>query len=316
MTGAVRVALAAGAGLVVATAVLGQAPPATPAPDVTVVSEFVVTAHAGGPAWWRVSSPHGAVWIMGVPEDLPRGLAWSQSLLRARLKRARELITDPTVRIGLGDILPLLRIRGQLRAHGRMEDVLAPDLRARFLADKAKLTRDPRAYSGWSPLIAGLLMVSDFRREAGLETREPDRAIAALARRMGVKVIPGGTFRAVDLARTAAASQGAAGQACLADALDEIESGADRARAAAQGWARGDVAQALTAARGYDRCLASLSAGTSLGDETARDAASTIAAAAELGGDSVAIVDLRTLLSRDGVLQRLKAQGLQVETPQ
>jgi hypothetical protein len=43
------------------------------------------------------------------------------------------------------------------------------------------------------------------------------------------------------------------------------------------------------------------------------DATSAIASALRSGGTSVAVVNLRTLLAQEGVLQRLKAQGFTVE---
>ncbi|MDE2355934.1 MAG: TraB/GumN family protein [Alphaproteobacteria bacterium] len=292
-----------------------RAAPPSPDPEATVVSEFVVTAHAGGPAWWRVSSARGTVWVLGVPEVLPHGLKWDQTLLRLRLKGARELIGGPAVTVSFGDIFALMRLRGQLRAHGRMEDGLAPDLRARFLADKARLTRDPRAYSGWSPLVASLLMAQDFRRESHLDTLEPARSITALARAEGVKVTPAGSYRLVPLLRGAESGMDAAGPECLADVLDEIEAGPDRARAAAQGWARGDTAMALTAARGYERCLNALPGSLNLSDRTAADAAAAIGKAADAGGESVAIINLRTLLAQTGALQRLRSAGYRIDTP-
>ena len=287
----------------------------TPDPEATIVQELVVTAKTGGPAWWRVSSGTSTVFVLGVPEALPKGLKWDMTLVRRRLAGAHELIAPPTITAGLGDVFALLNARKHFRSKGRMEDTLPADLRARFLADRARLNPDPRAYVGWTPLVAALLMVSDFRRRSGLEAREPAGSVTRLARGQGVRVVPAGSYRAVSLVRAAETGLAQAGPACLADALDEIEAGPGRTAAAAQGWARGDVAEALSAQRGYEKCLNSLPDGADLAGKAMTDTTATIAAALAAPGYSVAVVNLRTLLAQGGVLQRLRARGYAVAVP-
>ena len=284
-------------------------------PEATVVQELVVTAKAGGPAWWRVSNGTSTVYVLGVPEALPRGLKWDMTLTRRRLAGARELIEPPVVTAGLGDLFPLLNARKHFRSRGPMENALSSDLRARYLVERPRLNSDPRAYSGWTPLVAGLLMVSDFRRRAGLESRQPAGSITRLARSQGLRVVPAGTFRAVTLVRAAETGLAAAGPACLADALDEIDAGAARVTSAAEGWAHGDVTAALSAQRGYEKCLNSLPEGADLAEKTMADTTAAIAGALAVPGHSVAVVNLRTLLAEGGVLQRLQARGYAVARP-
>ena len=291
------------------------APVSTPDPEATMVQELVVTAHAGGPAWWRVSSAVGTVYILGVPEGLPKGLKWDATLLRRRLTGANVLIAPPVVTAGLGDFFALLNARKHFRSKGPMEASLPPGLRARYLADRATLTTDPHAYSGWTPLVAALLMVSDFRRHAGLEEREPAGAVTRIARGQNVRVAPAATYKAVPLIRAAETGLTADGPPCLADALDEIEAGTGQVRTAAEGWARGDVAAALSAQRGYEKCLNSLPEGADLAARAMTDTTAAIAAAVAVPGHSVAVVNLRTLLARGGVLQRLQDRGFAVHKP-
>ena len=299
--------------LVLAGPAAGAAPTADP--EATVVQELVVTGRAGGPAWWRVSKGASTVYVLGVPEALPRGLKWDMTLTRRRLAGADELIEPPVVTANLGDLFALLNARKRYRSKGPMENALPPDLRARFLAARPRLTSDARAYSGWTPLVAGLLMVSDFRRRAGLEVREPAGTVARLARSQGLKVVPAGTFRAVTLIRAAEMGLAQSGPACLADALDEIDAGAGQIRAAAEGWAHGDVASALAAQRGYEKCLNSLPEGADVAAKAMTGATTAIAAALAVPGHSVAVVNLRTLLAEGGVLQRLQARGYAVARP-
>jgi uncharacterized protein YbaP (TraB family) len=301
------------------TALIGStassaAPPETD-PEGTVVQELVVTSRAGGPAWWRVSNATSTVYILGAPEALPKGLKWDTTLLQRRLRGANELVGPASVSANLGDIFALMNARKRFRSHGAMEDGLPPELRARFLAMRASLNADPRAYSGWTPLVASLLVVSDFRRRARLDRLEPAATVVRLARRENVRVIAAGTYRFVPMVKAAEIGLSTSGPACLADALDEVQAGAGLIERAAQAWAVGDVATALTAQRGYEKCLSSLPAGADLPTRAMADTASAIAAALAIPGHSVAVVNLRALLARGGVLQRLQAQGFHIATP-
>lgn len=284
-------------------------------PEGNVVQELVVTARIRGPAWWWVSSPTSTVYILGSPGALPKGLKWDSAAMAHHLDGANELIGPPRVSVGLRDIFTLISLRGHFRSKSPMEDSLKPALRARFLTDRAKLTKDPRAYSNWTSLAAGLLMVADFRRQARLDLSEPQATVDRLARSKGVKVVPAGIYKAVSVFRAAETGLAISGPACMADALDEVEAGGERIRVAGEGWARGDVGAALTAQRGYEKCVNSLPEGADVITRSMNDSTATIAQALTKSGHSVAVVNLRSLLAQGGVLQRLKAQGFKVVTP-
>jgi hypothetical protein len=158
-------------------------------------------------------------------------------------------------------------------------------------------------------------MVFDFRRHAGLEEREPAGTVIRLAHGQGVKVVPAGKFRAVSLVRAAETGLAQSGPACLADALDEIEAGAGQVRSAAEGWAHGDVATALSAQRGYEKCLNSLPEGADVANRAMADTTAAIGSALAIPGYSVAVVNLRTLLAKGGVLQSLQARGYAITLP-
>jgi len=307
-------AMAIAAASVVAWSARAAAPPVVD-PEATVVQELVVVAKTPGPAWWRVSSPTSSVFILGTIGALSKGQKWNTSTARRRLEGANELIGPPRVTAGLGDIFALLGIRGHFRSKSPMEDSLPADLRARFIADRPTVSPDPKAYSAWTPLAAGLLMVGDFRRRARLDPTEPQATVVRLAHGQGVTVAPAGTYRAVPVLRAAESGLATSGPVCLADALDEIEAGAGMARAAAEGWARGDVGAALSASRGYEKCVNSLPEGADVVTRAMNDTTSAIVQALARPGHSVAVVNLRTLLARGGVIERLKAQGYKVVTP-
>jgi len=300
--------------LLSAMLVIGAAP-APPDPEGSVVPDLVVRAPSGGPAWWKVSSGPATVWVLGTPAALPKGLRWDDVGLDRRLARATQVILPPAARFGVFDVFGALALRGKLRGKP-FEAALPPDLTRRYLAAVAALRQTPRHYDGWKPAVAGLLMVADFRRQAGLDANQPLNAIRAAAGRHRVKAAPAITYPAMPMAKTLAAElSGEVNLACLADALQEIEAGPHRAKASAQAWAVGDVAGALGAERGFERCLAALPNGADLVRRTEADQATAIAGALKAPGTAVAVVELRPLLAEGGVLDRLRAEGYAVRPP-
>jgi len=311
MTSGLRVLVLAGA-LVVAGAAVASP---TADPEATVVEALVSPTHSPGPAWWRVSNASSTVYVLGIPGAIPKGMAWDQQVVQRRLKGAGEVILPPTVTAGVGDAAALIGMMGSLRSSAPLEDALPPGLKARYAADRARLPGDPRSYSHWLPAVAGLQMVGDWRKKLDLDPAEPAKTVRHLASAQGVQTIPAGTYKALPLFKAMAAQAGPVGPVCVADALDEIEAGAGPVRAAAEGWARGDVRAALTEQRGYEKCANNFPEGANITRVATRDTAVAIAGALAKPGHSIAVVNLRALLAPGGVLQQLQARGFKVARP-
>jgi hypothetical protein len=241
---------------------------------------------------------------------------WDTKLLAARLTGARRLIVPPAYTAGLGDLLGAMALRGRFKAGAPIESGLPEDLRVRFLAGAATLKQRPEHYDGWKPAVAGLLMVADSRKRAGLQDNQPLAETRGQAARKGVRAIPAATYRAVPFLKSLAGDlTEQVNQACLADSLQEVEAGQGRVRAAAEAWARGDVRGALAAERGYEKCLASFPEFTAQVRRNMADEAAAIGHDLQTPGVSVAVVPLRMLVAKDGVLAQLAARGYEVRTP-
>ena len=285
-------------------------------PEGVVVSELVVQARTPGPAWWRVSRGGAVVWVLGVPGGLPKGVRWDPSVLTRRLTGARTLILPPTYGVGLGDLFGALALRSKLKSAAPVEASLPPDLRARYVAAAAMLGQSPRHYDSWKPVVSGLFMLGDFRKHAGLDEFQPTNSIRSMARQKGVRVTPAASYRAIPMMRTLAGHiTEAVNLACLTDSLEEIEAGTAHVRAAGEAWAKGDVAGALDAERGFEKCLASFPEFDAQIRQSFADEAGAIAHDLQTPGVSVAAIPLRSLVAQDGVLPRLQAAGYDVRTP-
>ncbi len=290
------------------------AAPALEDPEATVVQELVVRATVAGPAWWTVEHGGSVVHVLGLSDEpLPKGLRWDQAALQRRLAGASVLITPVEARAGLLDIPALLRMRSRLKSHTPMEQGLPPPLQARFAAARTRLGRPAPRYAGWDPIVAGMILSGDFHDAARVSPREPLAAIRGAASRLGVPVRPAAKLRAVALfdpavrGLTPAISQG-----CLAEALDEVDAGAGALDAAGAAWARGDVQGVLAGPRGGSACLLLINGGAAIWRQAMADFADAVAGALQKPGHAVAVLPIRALIARDGVLERLKARGFKV----
>jgi uncharacterized protein YbaP (TraB family) len=280
-----------------------------------LVDELVVTARERGPAFWRVSDADTTVYVLGVPSVTPKGLAWDRSGLERRLDGANEVILPfNQLKVGVlgapGAAFNLLR----LKSNAPYEERLPPELKARFVAARTAIGHPAKDYRTNNGIAAGLLLVSHYRDHARLTAADPAKTIGRLARSRKVKVeqkayavgpVSGALIRAPADAQ----------RACLEDALDETERGAAAAQRAGQGWADGDVRTALSAERGFEKCLNAAPGGLAFDARIKADEAAAIAKALKTPGHAVAVVPLRPLLAQGGVLDRLQADGFTVKTP-
>ncbi len=304
-----------GVAIAACAASLGFSAFAAADPEASVVESLIATPRQPGPAWWRISSPTSTVYVLGAPGALPKGVTWDPATAARRLKGANEIILPPTLSADAGDTVAVIGILSHLHTSTPMEDALPGPLKARFEADRAKMGGDPRAYSHWVSAVAGLQMVSDYRRKNGLDSAEPAKTLRRMAVIEGVHAAPAATYKAVPLFKALEAEAGSVGAICLTDALDEIEAGPGPAHAAAEGWAKGDVHAALTEQRGYEKCANSFPDGAVLTREAMRDTATAIGQALAKPGHSIAVVNLRALLAPGGVLQQLQARGFKIAKP-
>ena len=285
-------------------------------PEATVVDDLVVTAKFGGPAWWRVSKGNSVAWVLGVPIGLPRGFKWDTRYLDAHLAGARQMITPAVSTAGLFSIPAILSLRGKMKSRTPLEDTLTPDLRARFVAGARALGQDPSRYDHWNGLYAGFLMISDVRKASRTDNFDPLPEIDHAARAHGLSPKPAAVYKAMPILKAGVAELNVeVEQACLAEALDQVDGGPQRLRRAGEGWARGDVKLALTAPFGFDHCLNMLPEGARIARQAMADEAGAIGAALERPGVSVVVLPLRPLLAQGGVLEQLAAKGYVVRAP-
>ncbi len=270
---------------------------------------------SAAPAWWRVSDGHGEIWIIGAPRVTPRNFTWDTSGLERRLAGAGALIVGPQPKGKVAEAGLLLINIVDLRSQGPMEDSLSPPVRRQFVAAREVIGQDARHYAGWKPAVAGYWLSQDFFKAYDLESGQVERKVRKLARDKGLTEVSSGVVDPAEMIKQFKTLGPKGQEACLAASVHDIAIGADRLKAMADGWARGDVTTPPIDA--VDRaCLSAAPAfGAAFDRAAAQDSAAIAQALSRGSSHAVAEFDLPTLTMQGGVLDRLRARGLQVTGP-
>ncbi len=279
--------------------------------------EVTVRAHVPGPAMWRVQKDGAEVIVIGVLPVFPKAQAWPTKRIENALKGARVLITPATTSASVGDVFGLMMSGKNLPQHEDLKSVLPAPLYARYqaAADRAGVSTKPFAHD--KPVWAGARLRKDILNKIGLSDQEPQATIVRLAHRANVPVRAAGHYKFSPLLKDVNAMSLEASQACLSDALDDIDFDFDRAPRAAAAWATGDLKTVHANYQGSAllKCLAGSDQAAAMLDHSVDDGATAITEALKTPGRSVAVFPLATLLRKNGVLDRLGVAGAHISSP-
>ena len=297
------------------SAALGGAP-AGGTVDRTGVIE--VYKHLAGPALWKVQKGDAQVFILGAATPLPHMLEWDTLRLENALNGADALYLQPQPSLSRLDLVKLALNRAPLQLPGgqTLQAVLPPREKARYLRLVAQIHAKPQTYDRWKPAIAGLLLIGDWRKAAGLSEAKPGSTVMHLAQDAHVPVQTVGDFHLDPY--IAATLSPADNIACFDAAMDDVDQESGHVPAMAAAWARGDL---KTVGETYkvsllNRCLEHIPSVQNVLDRGTEAGVHTIQTALVKPGKSVAVIDLNFLLRPDGVLDRLKAAGATVSIPE
>jgi hypothetical protein len=199
----------------------------------------------------------------------------------------------------------------------KLESVLPGPLKERFVLALAHARSDSDRYADYKPSVAGFMLEGDFLKAAKLSVREPIATIQSLAAREIVPVRTIATYPALDVVKEVPSLSAAGNNKCLGDSLDDIDVMEAHARLAADAWAVGDV-EGIKAHYSEPKaldCLGQSASFTRLWQRSVDDTVGAVDTALEHRGKTVIVINIGELLRKNGVLERLKAQGLQIEGP-
>jgi hypothetical protein len=307
------------AALLVSTAApaLAQSSPPVDDPN-AIVEELVVTARYPGPAFWRVSDADSEVWIMAVPYLIPEKMVWDKSRTEQVLKGANGLILPSGVGVGLGEAVRFaIKYRKQFTNEGNrtLDQVLPAQVIERYQQlPKAYQTTDLKTAT-LKPIFAGLSVAARAKKTG--RWIEPHSDMVKLAKKAKVKIRAAPMTSALPIATAIMTMPEAEQSQCFDGFVSSLDHGIKTVGPVAAAWAEGRTAEFLrgTTTTGADQCIYSIGEVKSLREKAYQSEIKLIKAALDLPGKTLMITNVRPLVAQNGILARLKAEGLTVRTP-
>jgi hypothetical protein len=308
-----------------------------PPGHVTDLEATTVSGVMPGPGLWKVSKGDHVMWILGMLSPLPQRVQWESRDLEDAISHSQQVLLSPSIKpkvdVGFFGKLFLLPSAYSARKNDNgatLQQVLPAPMYARWQVLKQKYIGKDNGIERWRPIFAAqqlyrkAIKANDLSNSGGVQAN-----IDALAKKYGVSETAT-TYEVViehphDAIKTFKSS-GIDDVGCFGRTLDSIEHDMPAITARANAWATGDL-QALRTLPHSDRFGTCVTAIT--GADFARklgfaDAPQKLEAvwlnAARLALSSnkqtFAMLPMDQLLSTDGYLGKLKAQGYQVEAPE
>ena len=319
--------------------VLASAQEVMPAPSgsIPLLAPVTVSGVQPGPGLWKVSRGDHVLWLLGTTSALPANMQWRSDEVERIVAGSQEVIRAPRVKFKLdvgffGKLFLLPSAYGARKnPDGKtLDQVLPAPLYARWTALKARYIGRDRGIERWRPIFAGMELYKQARKKNGLRSGgQIEDTVDALAKQHGVPLVEATYRLEIKDPRGAIKAFKAAGPEdteCFSRTLDSVEHDlpamADRANA----WSTGDIAtlRRLPDSRFRNACAEALTeAGFArqlgIGDLPARMDATWLAAARHAlatDAQALAVLPMDQLLSPDGLLATLQAEGYAVQAPE
>ena len=300
------------------------------------IEEVVVTGAQPGPGLWRVTRPADGhvLWILGSYGPLPKKFQWRSAELEHVLQDSGELVAPVAVKAEVGPLggvtlLPsLIGVRRNPDGK-RLQDILSPELYARWLRLKERYIGRDDGVEEWRPIFAAQKLYEEAIRKTGFEPRGVIwPKVEKLAKRADVRITtPEVEFK---VAKPRAAIKEFKREPlddleCFTRTIERLESDLDVMRERANAWATGDVARlrALAPVDNASACIAVVLNAQFMRERGVTDLPgrheaawlSAVEDALSRNASSVAVLGIEQILKPDGYVARLRAKGYVVEDP-
>lgn len=301
--------LAVGLAVVLATPAVAQSNE-----KVATVEEIVVVARRAGLPMWTVEGATGSVILVGSLAGVPRDYAWRPEALEAATARAERILYPIEGRASLTDVMRVIwRIRtvSRLPKDMTIADYASPELMARL----ERLHEGERSQAWRTETPTGQSF--DLLKKAGGERRGRvvEQVVRAAARREDVPGEPVGIVRGDEMIDNLINAPPETYLPCLDAAARAAEEGPEGAARRLEDWSRLRVPAVLDNPldQAFDRCWPT--GDPEIGPGLRQRWLEATQAALMESGVTLAVAPLRLLAEEGGVLDRLKAEGLEVRGP-
>lgn len=303
-----------------------------------VLEEVLVTGQQPGPGLWKVTRQGDAsgnvLWILGNYSPLPKKLSWRSTELEGVLAASQAVLAPVSVDASagpLGGITLLPSLIGVRHNPGdkRLQEVVPPDLYARWLPLKARYLGNDDGVEQWRPIFAAQELYSAALKDRQLVPYDGVwPAVKKLARKARVPIVEPEIELKVDKARSSIKEFKTTpldDVECFARTLRRLESDLDLMRERANAWAVGDVARlkALAPVERASACIgvvldSSFVQERGYGDILRRVKSTWVQAAEQAlatHSSTVAVIPLAEILKPDGYVAELRSRGYVVTDP-
>jgi hypothetical protein len=319
--------------------------PAQPSPEAADETEvIVVTGRVPGPPLWQVTNGENVLWIFPAFSPVPKGMEWDSARVERVLADAGVYLIEPGWGISMSSTSASLReMRDEqelvdrlshLPADKTLQDVLGPELYARYAAVKEEYFRRNDDIDTLRPLFAMQSMRDEVHQEAGLASASAIfNEIERLARRnrqlqridtrvfLDLKLEPSEVNERWQSLMSSLAPD--TERDCFELEVRRVEVDLDAIRRRANEWANGRINEfrAVQLRTGDNPCQAMFytsSEGEVMQDLTRQSEEKWLAGAEEALTNhrtGFAVLDIIELLKEDGLVSRLAEKGYSVRAP-
>ncbi|WP_332817821.1 TraB/GumN family protein [Sphingopyxis sp.] len=311
-TGLLTILLAAGTAATIAPRPATAQETAAPA---NANDEIVVTARRSGAPMWTIETRAGVIILVGEIAEIPKATPWRPERLEGATERAQRIILGTKAKVSPGDIFRLIFRGGGLTKlpKGRSAaDYLEPQQMKRLGALESRFDQD---YARQNFLMTAFDLLSKrlaFNRDTADDASD---VVRKAARNTKTPTQPVGEVRGEDMLDNLFAAAPETHIPCLEAAMTATEAGPGIVVERGQAWTGFDVpavmANPLEAALG--RCWPWTNDG--FGPALRQQWVGAIHDATAQPGVTLAVVPLRVLAEKDGVLDQLEKRGLAIKGP-
>lgn len=290
---------------------------AEPQEEATTLDEIVVLARRSGAPIWEVTRDGATVLLVGEISGVPEATPWSPAALEAATARSQRVMSGTGVKGSFSDILRLIwrsRTLTRLPNETTSADYLEPDWQARLDAIEARVDED---YSRKSFLLTAGDLLRDgtgYGRDTSDDAGDVVRRAARRARTpvTSVQAQMQGDQLVEDLLTAPPETR----LVCMHAAIQAAEAGPPAVLARGQAWTRFQVAEVMASPiqQALEQCWPW--GDPAIGPELKTAWTTAIQTALTETGVTMAVAPLGVLAEAGGVLDRLEAQGAEIEGPE
>jgi hypothetical protein len=277
--------------------------------------EIVVTARRSGAPMWTIQTRAGVVILVGEIAAVPKATPWRPERLEGATDRAQRVILGTKAKVSPGDILRLIFKGGGLTKlpKGRVAaDYLDAKQMKRLHALETRFDQD---YARANFLMTAFDLLSKrlaFNKDSADDASD---VVRKAARESKIPTQPVGEVRGEDMLDNLFAAAPETHIPCLEAAMAATEASGDVVIERGRAWTEFDVPAVMASPleEALGRCWPWTNDG--FGAEIRQIWVGAIRDATAQPGVTLAVVPLRVLAEKDGVLDQLKSQGLPISGP-